>query len=257
MAHKEQLDFFRKVFRAFPEIFNNKQSRVIDFGSLDLNGGPHNFLNAQYLGTDIGPGPNVDLVCPSQELQLATSSFDAAISSQCYEHNPFWRESLAQMARLTKPDGFVVWTSAGIGCVQHGTSNSKDRGISAPYIATTSDYYQNIDAHTARRAIYHDGWYSDYVFLENFISYDTYFVGLRKGTSKDFESRFAQLKLELINKYGQVEAFAFRRVGYRFGFSRLVEKWFAALRFIKVVISADKKIERASKKIRRSVTKRK
>ena len=67
MAHIEQLEFFNRVFKSFPEVFLNASSKVIDIGSLDINGGPHELLDLDYLGTDIGEGRNVNLVCPSPE----------------------------------------------------------------------------------------------------------------------------------------------------------------------------------------------
>jgi SAM-dependent methyltransferase len=249
VAHREQLNFFKKCFHHFPEFFDNRESKVVDFGSLDINGGPHNFINAEYLGTDIGPGPNVDIVCPGQELSFGTATFDAAISSQCFEHNPFWRECLAQMARLTKPGGIVIWSAAGIGCVRHGTADSRDNGVSAPYIASTSDYYRNVDARSARRAINHDGWYSDYLFLENFKSYDTYFVGIRKTPSVNLQDRFSNLKETLVQEYGSTSSFAFRRLGYFLGLRKLVEMYFDGFRFMEVVRTSDKRLTRTRRKI--------
>ncbi len=139
MAHIEQLQFFNQCFDAFPEIFKESTSKVVDIGSLDINGGPHSLLSVNYIGTDIGEGKNVDLVCPSQELSFQTGFFDSTISSECFEHNPFWRESLGQIARITRKVGVVIWSAAGIGRATHGTSKSKDNGVSAPCVAISSD----------------------------------------------------------------------------------------------------------------------
>ena len=253
MAHIEQLEFFNRVFKSFPEVFLNASSKVIDIGSLDINGGPHELLDLDYLGTDIGEGRNVNLVCPSQELGFATGNFDAAISSECFEHNPFWRESLGQMARLTKLGGIVVWSCAGIGRAIHGTSTSKDSGVSAPFVANSSNYYQNLDARTAEKAINHIGWYSHYVFLENLISNDTYFVGIRHGASPLRHNQFAILKNELEQSYGDATSLKIRRIGYKIGCRKTVEKYFDLRRFVIVVFTADQKITRAKKRIRKQI----
>ena len=248
MAHNEQLEFFSKCFEAFPEIFKNSKSKVIDLGSLDINGGPHLLMKVDYLGSDIGPGPNVDLVCPSQELSFESGSFDAAISSECFEHNSFWRESLMQMARLTKPGGLVIWSAAGIGRAVHGTATAKDKGVSAPFVANSNNYYSNLDARKARDAINHEGWYDKYFFLENFNSNDTYFFGVRHGGSSAQIAKVERLRLEMESRYGKVSTFKFRKLGYFLGLSQLVEAYFNWLRFARVLMLADKKIYRAKKR---------
>jgi SAM-dependent methyltransferase len=249
MAHIEQLQFFGRCFDAFPDIFKNSSSRIIDLGSLDINGGPHRLLQVNYIGSDIGAGPNVDLVCPSQELGFETGHFDASISSECFEHNPFWRESLGQMARLTRSGGVVVWSAAGIGRAIHGTSTSKDNGVSAPFVATSSDYYRNLDARTALRAINHEGWYSRFVFLENLASNDTYFVGLRPGSTELQEKAMQELIDDLIEFYGDVSKFRIRRFAYKIGAHQVVESYFNMRRFITVIKTADKKFMRAKRKL--------
>jgi SAM-dependent methyltransferase len=250
MAHIEQLEFFKTCFDYFPEIFQNEIAHVLDIGSLDINGGPHLLLSSSYIGTDIGKGPNVDLVCPSQELSFETNKFDATISSECWEHNPFWRESIGQMCRMTKPGGVVIWSSAGIGRAVHGTSTSKDQGVSAPFVAISSDYYRNLDVRSARRAINYEGWFSDYVFLENFKSNDIYFFGLRHGASYEKTVNSKQLITTLIDAYGNVNTFAIRRFLYNIGLSKFVELGFDLRRFSTVVLTADAKMKRARKKVK-------
>lgn len=251
MAHSESATFFRACFAAFPYIFKNSKSKIIDFGSLDINGGPHLEIDASYTGVDIGPGPNVDLVCPAQEVGFPSHSFDAAISSECLEHNPFWRETLFQMARLTKSGGVVIWTCAGIGRAVHGVSFSPDQGFSAPYIANSSNYYSNVDARSAEKALNHMGWYDDYVFFENFKSHDTYFVGIRTNSNLENLEVFKTLKQELMRTYGDVQNWKLRRILYRGRMRWLVEKYFDLVRFVKVVFTADQKIFRTRRKLRK------
>jgi len=108
MAHTEQLNFFKAVFQVFPHFFNNSEALILDVGSLDINGGPHDLVTSKYIGVDVGPGKNVDLVCPAQLLEFKTGNFDAVISSECLEHNYFWRETLFNVARMTREGGLVV-----------------------------------------------------------------------------------------------------------------------------------------------------
>ena len=62
MAHEEQKIFLESVKSKFSEKFKN--CRVLDIGSLDINGN-NRFLfeNYEYIGLDIGEGNNVDIVC--------------------------------------------------------------------------------------------------------------------------------------------------------------------------------------------------
>lgn len=254
MAHIEQLEFFAQCFESFPEIFKTNTSKVIDIGSLDINGGPHLLLDSNYIGCDIGSGPNVDLVCPSQELGFDLLTFDAAISSECFEHNAFWKESLGQMARLTRRGGVVIWSAAGIGRAEHGTSRSKDNGISAPFVATSNDYYRNLDAQTASRAIFHQGWYSHFAFFENRKANDLYFIGLRHGASDAQKKAMSQLIANLNDKYGDVAKFRVRRLGYKIGLIDIVEQYSNMRRFIVVVLTADQKLARVKKRLFSSIS---
>lgn len=249
MAHIEQLNFFKSVFDVFPHYFQNVKASVLDIGSLDINGGPHALLNSNYVGVDIGPGKNVDLVCPGQLLDFKTGHFDATISSECLEHNPFWRETIINMARMTRAGGLVVWSCAGIGRAVHGTSTSHDLGISAPHIAKSSDYYKNVDARSARNSFNHDGWFSDFCYFENLKSNDTYFVGIRHGASKDDSKAFYDLKLSLKERYGDCRKLILRRIFYLINARTVVEKSFDLYRFLVVVATADKKALRTRKKI--------
>jgi len=249
MAHSEQLIFFKAVFDAFPHFFNNKEATVLDVGSLDINGGPHKLVTSRYIGVDIGPGNNVDMVCSAQELEFNSGEFDAIISSECLEHNPFWRETLFNIARMTRIGGLVVWSCAGIGRAVHGTSNSRDKGVSAPHIANSSNYYKNVDARSARKSFYHEGWFSDFSYFENLNSNDTYFIGIRNGASLEDSKIFLALKYSLGKRYGDCQKLNIRRFLYNINARTLVEKYFNLYRFIGVVLVADRKIHRAKNRI--------
>lgn len=213
MAHPAQTDFFKRAFDAFPMHFGpNAENGVIDFGSLNLNGGPHDFIETpKYVGVDLEQGPNVDIACSAELVGLPSLSFDASISSECFEHNPFWKETFMQMCRLTRGGGVVIWTCAGIGRPEHGTTRS-DGGVTAPFVVKSGlEYYENISAFTAQGAIAIDRWFDRYFFIENFHDRDTYFVGIRKGAEEiDLQSLTA---LELISKriYGTPSKYSLRK----------------------------------------------
>jgi hypothetical protein len=106
-----------------------------------------------------------------------------------------------------------------------------------------------LDARTASKAINHEGWYSHFVFLENLVSNDTYFVGLRHGSTDAQQYAMQKLIDDLIESYGDVKKFRIRRLGYRVGAHQIVEFYFNMRRFISVIRTADKKFLRAKRKV--------
>ncbi len=101
---------------AFRDVYlpANRKYRILDIGSKahdaqdsyrPLFGGPH----YEYIGLDLESGPNVDIVPRSAYswAELESCSFDAVISGQVFEHNPFFWITMAEIARVLRPDGLV------------------------------------------------------------------------------------------------------------------------------------------------------
>ena len=121
MAHKEQRDYLDRIKKKFPEAFNG--IKVLDIGSFDVNGNEEPwFDNCEFIGLDIGPGKGVDVVCPANEYDAPDESFDTIISCECWEHNPFYRESIQNAVRMLKPGGYFIFTCATTGRPVHGTT---------------------------------------------------------------------------------------------------------------------------------------
>jgi hypothetical protein len=93
--------------------------RVLDVGAADVADGSYRSLflpsaGHEYLGVDLCPAPNVDLVLASPyELPFEAGTFDLVISGQTLEHVPqFWR-TFAEMARVSRGLVFLIVPSAG------------------------------------------------------------------------------------------------------------------------------------------------
>jgi SAM-dependent methyltransferase len=72
----------------------------------------------EYVGLDIEPGSNVDIVQNGYVWSgLAHSSFDVVISGQTFEHNPFFWVTFCEMARILKPCGHMLVIAPGGGTV--------------------------------------------------------------------------------------------------------------------------------------------
>lgn len=87
--------------------------KVLDIGSCDVAGGTYRqFFDPaifEYVGLDMAPGPNVDIV-PSRPYcwrEIASNSFDIVISGQAFEHAEFFWLTAAEMARVLRPGGLL------------------------------------------------------------------------------------------------------------------------------------------------------
>ncbi len=144
MSHPEQAAFFAAVADANTDLV--KGGRVLEIGSYDVNGNIRSLFagSAEYVGVDLTEGPGVDVVSFGHEYTSDTP-FDAAISGECFEHDPHWADSLATMIRLTRPGGLVAFSCASRGRPEHGTTRSLvDYSPGTQSIGY--DYYRNLDA---------------------------------------------------------------------------------------------------------------
>jgi len=190
MAHPQQAEFFTAVRSHYPGHF--KGARVLEVGSLDINGSVRDlFEDCKYTGVDLQPGPGVDLACPGHLLELATSSFDTVISAECFEHNPFWRETLSNMLRMLRPGGLVTISCATTGRKEHGTSRTNPDA--SPFtVQERWDYYQNLTARRLVAGVNMAGWLADWHTWVNYVSYDLYFVGIRHGDQAGLDASLIQ-----------------------------------------------------------------
>ncbi|MDP9044901.1 MAG: class I SAM-dependent methyltransferase [Pseudomonadota bacterium] len=197
MAHPQQAEFFSGVRSHYPAAF--EAARVLEVGSLDINGSVRELFSAcDYTGVDLQLGPGVDLACQGQLVGFPTGHFDTTISAECLEHNPFWRETVANMLRMTRPGGLVLISCATTGRLEHGTTRTNPDA--SPFTSAAKwDYYRNLTAADLAAALHLDGWLADWGHWVNYITRDLYVVGLRQGgegtlaapMKRDFDARYA------------------------------------------------------------------
>lgn len=193
MAHVQQLAFIDAVRRVFPHYFVD--TRTIEIGSLDVNGSIRkHFSGGTYTGVDVGDGPGVDDARPGQLVDYPTHSFDVAVSCECFEHNPFWVETFANMLRVTRPGGLLIMSCASVGRAEHGTTRSTV-GESPLTTGLGWEYYGNISRTRFLRSIQMEWWFSDYCTATNWASMDLYFVGILKPANQS--QQMAELQREL------------------------------------------------------------
>jgi len=143
--HDEQMNFCAKVKKEYPEYFKNK--KVLDVGSLDVNGtNKRYFENCEYIGLDVAPGKNVDIVTPGHLYDAPDESYDTIISTECFEHDMYVDKTLKNIVRLLKSGGMFLFTCAAPGRDEHGTQRTRpeDSPLTATINEEWSNYYKNV-----------------------------------------------------------------------------------------------------------------
>jgi SAM-dependent methyltransferase len=179
MAHGAQRVFFEETRKQFPEFFSGQ--RVLEVGSLNINGTVRDFFsNCLYTGVDVAAGKDVDIVAQGQDLTFPDNSFDVTVSAECFEHNPYWKETFENMTRMTRPGGLVLFTCAAADRPEHGTART-DVGSSPLTVGIGWDYYRNLgEADFPQESLEAFG---SHAFYDNRVNLDLYFVGVVQSRS--------------------------------------------------------------------------
>jgi ubiquinone/menaquinone biosynthesis C-methylase UbiE len=102
-ARENGVAFFDKYLKG-----NFEGKKVLDVGSLNINGSlRYIFPQGQYTGIDMVDGNGVDIVCNAHEMPFSDESFDAVISTSCFEHDEMFWLTFLEMCRVAKPEGFI------------------------------------------------------------------------------------------------------------------------------------------------------
>ena len=99
--------------------------RVVEAGAYDYNGSVRGVYEAMgpasYTGTDVQPGPGVDLVCPAEKLpaELGDEAADILLTTEMLEHAEDWRGAMTGMTRVLAPGGLLLLTTRSPGFPYH------------------------------------------------------------------------------------------------------------------------------------------
>lgn len=169
-------EFVRGMAQISPKHFENQ--RVLEVGSRDINGSIRGlFLNCDYTGLDLTPGPGVDKVCHVVDLDEPDESYGTVVSTEALEHDRLWKHSLKKMQRLVKPGGVLILSFASNGRPEHGTSAHDPASSPA-----TNDWYHNISPNEFCEAVDLDQFY--YFILESEPG-DVRFFGMKHLTQQE------------------------------------------------------------------------
>lgn len=168
----------------FPAHF--RDCRVLDVGSGDING-TNRFLfdSCDYEGNDVYPAANVTIVSKTSALPFDDASFDTILSTECFEHDPEWSESLRTIVRMLKPGGLLCFTCASTGRNEHGTRrcNPGDSYGTIGQVETWMDHYKNLTLDDVRTAIDLDTVFDTWDAYYSPENKDLYFYGRKQGGS--------------------------------------------------------------------------
>lgn len=201
--HAAQRHFVGTVKEFLPAFFTG--TRVLEIGSLDINGSIRDlFKGCDHTGLDLGPGKGVDLVCPGQDYAAPGQSFDVVVSCEAMEHDPYWRDTLANALRLLNPRGMFILSCASHGRLRHGTTDRTP--ADSPF---TNSYYRNLEADEIVGAIDLPRSLRRWFFVVNRAACDLYMVGVGQRADDATVDRLAQLEdrlrfdLRQINQFGR------------------------------------------------------
>ncbi len=180
--HIQAKDFTLFVKKLLPDHFINK--RVLDVGSGDINGN-NRFLfeNCFYDGNDVIEAKNVTIISKTKDLQFVDNTFDTIISTECFEHDPEYKESFQKIYKMLKADGLFLFSCASTGRPEHGTrrTSSFDSYGTIGNIENMSDYYKNLTIEDVNEVLELNQLFSVWDSYYNSETKDLYFIGIKKG----------------------------------------------------------------------------
>jgi len=182
--HIQARDFTIFVRQILSDFFINK--RVLDVGSGDINGN-NRFLfeNCEYYGNDVIKGNNVTIVSRTKDLSFTDETFDTIISTECFEHDPEYKESFIKIYKMLKNDGLFCFTCASTYRQEHGTRRTSPHESYGTIgnLDDMSDYYKNLNETDLNEVLNLNELFSVWDTYYNSDSKDLYFVGMKKGSS--------------------------------------------------------------------------
>ena len=92
--------------------------KALDVGSMNINGCVRDLFN-DYVGVDMRPGPNVDVVANADVLPFGNEVFNVVLCLEMLEHDATFWKTLPELVRVLRVGGSLVLTVRGIGFKKH------------------------------------------------------------------------------------------------------------------------------------------
>jgi SAM-dependent methyltransferase len=183
-----------------------KNARIVEIGSLDVNGSLRRIAESQfeYIGVDFSPGSGVDVVLTDPySLPFPDSSVDIVLSSSCFEHSEMFWLVFLEVMRILKSRGLFYLNAPSNG-VFHRYPVDCWRFYPDSGNALVAWAHRNhinaalLESYTSRQRG-SDGW-NDFVavFLKD-RQFETDFPSRITDTFMDFTNGFGQSSTDLLN----------------------------------------------------------
>ena len=185
--HQQIADFFMFVRTHMKQYFTGAKL-VLDIGSGDVNGNNRQFFDNSCTihGNDVFPGRNVDLVYRTTELPFLKPTFDTIISSECFQHDAEYAESLKKAVTILRPGGLLMFSCASTGCKEHGTRKHFPEKSFATKggLSKWRDYFKTLGLEDIRAVLDLDAVFCHYGAYYNTKTQDLYFYGVKKDPKR-------------------------------------------------------------------------
>ena len=179
--HTQASDYMNFIKKMLPDYFKDKL--VLDVGSGDINGNNrYLFDNCNYTGNDVISAPNVDIVSKTKDLPYHTNYFDTIVSTECFEHDPEYKQSFLKIYDMLKHGGLFAFTCASTNRPEHGTRRTSpyDSYGTIGGLEDMSDYYKNLTINELSEVLPINEKFSEWRSYYNPQSCDLYFFGIKR-----------------------------------------------------------------------------
>lgn len=168
--HQRAFDFVKQFSTPDP-------ISVIEIGSRNLNGTVRPlFPAAKWIGLDLYPGPDVDVVCDMLDY-TPDSKVDLVVCCEVLEHADRWADMLRHASTWLVKNGRLLVTCAGPGRRPHSHVDGKK--------VRPGEYYGNIHPDELRRVL---GWCGLDVLICTQLHDDTQSAAIYHGCPPTFDS---------------------------------------------------------------------
>ncbi len=178
-AHENQ--WKDQLKEKFPQFFT--KVRILDIGSADINGTNERwFDNCRYIGLDVLPYRNVDVISIAHEYRALPASFDVVCSTSELEHDKCWQLTLKKMVELLKSKGFMWFAAGGPAREEHGTKNNNPLDSLTTQLPDPewNIFYHNLSIQDVRSVLNLDALFDPYVIEYSPDEMTIYFWGIKK-----------------------------------------------------------------------------
>jgi SAM-dependent methyltransferase len=158
--------------------------KILDVGAGDINGNNrHLFDKCEYHANDVYEAPNITIISRTKDLKYEDETFDTIISTECFEHDPDYKDSLKNIYRMLKPGGLFLFTCASTNRPEHGTlrTSPQDSYGTIGKIEDMQDYYKNLTEKDLDEIFNLKQMFCIYDTYYNMISRDLCFIGIKQG----------------------------------------------------------------------------